>query len=443
MSRGALPALTGEPAHPARRPHPSRLFVEVTTRCNLRCAMCPRESPGQGIREGHMTAETFGRLAPAFPTLDALVLNGIGEPLLHPSLERFVEAGRRAMPDGGWIGFQTNGQLLGPRRAQALADAGVDRICISADAVSPELFGALRRGGRQDAIEAAAASLHEAALRRGRPIALGVEFVAMRDNLAQLPDLVRWAARNRFGFVIVTHMLPYAAETRDAAAFDTSTDRARAIFETWRARAAADGVDLSRYFDVFMKFRPSAADCRVVAYVRDMIADASAQGVTLSVERLLRADPALRCRVEDAFAHAAEIARAEGVALKLPAVAPMRARRCEFVEGGGAFASWDGGVHPCYFLWHGYTSHAGGVVKHVLPRASGNVNARDVLELWNETPSRTFRDEVLRYEFPFCYDCSVALCDYVQAGDASEDCHVGAVPCGACLWCTGVFQCLQ
>jgi putative metalloenzyme radical SAM/SPASM domain maturase len=439
----APPDVGDAPDHPARLPHPSRLFVEVTTRCNLRCAMCVKESSGQAIREGHLSRETFARLAPALPTLEALVLNGVGEPLLHPDLERFVEAGRRAMPDAAWIGFQTNGQLLGPRRAESLADAGVDRICISADAVSPELFRALRRGGRQDAIERAAAALHAAARRRGRPIALGVEFVAMRDNLGQLPDLVRWAARNRFGFVIVTHMLPYAEETRGSAAFDTSTDAALEIFRTWRERAAADGVDLARYFEVFMKFRPTPADRRVVETVREMVADASARGITLSVERLLRWDGELHRRVQDAFAGAAEVARAEGIALTLPAAQPARARRCEFVEGGGAFVSWDGGVHPCYFLWHGYTSHAGGVVKHVHPRSCGNVGERELLALWNDAAARAFRDEVRRYEFAFCYDCNVAPCDFVKPGDASGDCLLAAVPCGACLWATGVFRCLQ
>ncbi len=280
--------------HPARRPHPSRLFVEVTTRCNLRCSMCVKQSSGQAMREGHMSGETFARLAPALPHLDALVLNGIGEPLLHPDLERFVEVARRAMPEAGWVGFQTNGQLLGPRRAQSLAAAGIDRICISVDATSPEMFEALRGGGRHEAIEIAAASLHHAGRQRGRPIALGVEFVAMRDNLGQLPDLVRWAARNQLSFVIVTHMLPYADETRSAAAFDTNTDRALQLFREWKARAAADGVDLGRYFDVFMKFRTSPADERVIAYVREMIAHATALGVTLSVERLRASTTARR-----------------------------------------------------------------------------------------------------------------------------------------------------
>lgn len=432
-----------ERAPPARRPHPSRLFVEVTTRCNLRCAMCVKESAGQGIREGHLRAETFARLSPALRNLDALVLNGVGEPLLHPRLEDFVEAARREMPERGWIGFQTNGQLLGPRRAESLAVAGVDRICLSADAVSPELFRALRRGGRQEAVELAAASLHDAGRRRGRPIALGLEFVAMRDNLGQLPDLVRWAARNRFGFVIVTHMLPYAEETRSLAALDTNTDRALELFRTWRERAARDGVDLGRYFEVFMKFRPTAAEQRVIASVRELVAHASGQGLTLSLERLLRSDGALRRRVEEAFAEAAEVARAQGITLTLPSVVPAHARRCAFVEDGGAFVSWDGDVHPCYFLWHRYTSHAGGVVKHVEPRSYGNVAERDLLALWNEAPARAFRDAVLRYDFPRCYDCNLALCDYVKPGDSTGDCHLTTVPCGACLWSTGVFRCLQ
>jgi MoaA/NifB/PqqE/SkfB family radical SAM enzyme len=84
--------------HPALRPYPSKLFVEVTTRCNLRCAMCLKEARGKRMAEGDISRETFARLAPAFPRLDALILNGIGEPLLHPLLETFIEDARRAMP---------------------------------------------------------------------------------------------------------------------------------------------------------------------------------------------------------------------------------------------------------------------------------------------------------------------------------------------------------
>jgi putative metalloenzyme radical SAM/SPASM domain maturase len=426
-----------------QRPVPSKLFVEVTTRCNLHCAMCVKEAPGQRIAEGDMTRETYRRLAPAFPHLDAVILNGIGEPLLNPHLEEFVEAARRDVPAAGWVGFQTNGQLLVPRRARALASAGVDRVCISADAVSPDVFRALRRGGQHEAVERAAAALHAAAAQRGRPISVGVEFVAMRDNLDELPALLRWAAGAGVGFVIVTHMLPYSPEMAKAVAFDPATDRAVRLFQAWRDRGAAQGVDVGRYFEVFLKFSPTPAERRVVELVHAMLADASAQGITLHLARLLRHDPALSARAEAAFAEAREIAARARIELRLPASSPTRQRRCEFVESGGAFVSWDGEVHPCYFLWHRYSCHLSGLVKHVRPWSFGRVADRELAALWNDGAARAFREAVLRYDFPFCYDCSHALCDYVEDAASTQDCHLNPVPCAACLWCTGVFQCLQ
>ncbi len=428
---------------PALRPHPSKLFVEVTTRCNLRCAMCVKQAPGQGVVDGDMTDETFTRLAPALPQLEALVLNGIGESLLHPRLERYIEAAKRSMAPQAWVGFQTNGQLLGRERALSLVRAGVDRVCVSADAVAPEVFRELRKGGKHAAVETALGALDSAARQSGRTVSLGVEFVAMRSNVEQLPDLVRWSARNHVGFVIVTHMLPYDEGMAGAAAFDTNSDRALQLFREWKGRAAADGVDIDRYFQVFMKFRRSPDEERVVEYVAKMVEDASSQDVSLNVAQLLRCDEPMLRRVREVFDEAGEIARRENVDLRLPATSPTRDRRCDFVEDGSAFVSWDGDLHPCYFLWHRYRCYIGGAIKQVRPQSFGNLREQGVLDIWNGAAWRAFRDQARKYEFPSCHDCNVALCDYVQGEEFTQDCHVGTVPCPACLWCTGVFQCLR
>ena len=99
------------PGAPALRARPSKLFVETTTRCNLGCFMCVKQSCDHGIDEGEMSAATFAALEPALPGLEALILNGIGEPLLHPSLEEFVRKAKSLMPAHGWVGFQSNGLL--------------------------------------------------------------------------------------------------------------------------------------------------------------------------------------------------------------------------------------------------------------------------------------------------------------------------------------------
>jgi putative metalloenzyme radical SAM/SPASM domain maturase len=428
---------------PPRRAHPSKLFVELTTRCNLHCAMCVKYAPGQGLLEGDMTVETFERLIPAFPHLETLVLNGIGESLLHRGLEGFIAKAKAAMPAGSWVGFQTNGQLIGPRRAKALVEAGVDRIAISADAVSPDQLRSIHGGSRLAPIEAAAQSLHDNAEAQGRTISLGLEFVAMRDNLDQLPLLVRWAARFRFEFIIVSHLLAYDKSMADLAAFSPASDRALDVYRVWRARADEQGIDLRRFLESRNRFAPPAEDLRAIRLVEGMISDAKSRGISLRIDDLLTFDEGRLEATQAAFAEAASVADELGIELRLPTTVPTAGRRCEFVEEGSAFVSWDGNLHPCYFLWHPANCYLGGIAKTVRPMSFGNVNDAGILETWNDKPWRTFRGEVTRYDFPFCYDCNLAMCDYVEDGDFEQDCHLVQVPCAACLWCTGPFQCLR
>src|SRR4051812_5510610 len=107
-------------ALPALRGYPSKLFVETTSRCNMNCVMCAKQNQGSIIADGDLSLGTFTALKDAFPRLDALVLNGIGEPLLNSHLEQFIAQAKKWMPAGSWVGFQSNGLLLNNLRAIAL-----------------------------------------------------------------------------------------------------------------------------------------------------------------------------------------------------------------------------------------------------------------------------------------------------------------------------------
>ncbi len=428
----------------AANDHPAKLFVEVTTRCNLQCGMCVKQNGTGGISEGSMSAETFERLVPAFPHLDTLVLNGIGEPLLHPHLETFIARARSLLPEAASIGFQSNGMALTDERAVSLVEAGLDRICLSLDTVSDDSFRSIRSGGEMQGIVAAFESLNKARSRRGgRGLSIGIEFVLMRDNLADLPSAVRWAGRSGASFAIVTQLMPYQKDLVAQAAYDTNTTAAIAIYERWKAMALQEGLDIRRYPDTLTKVARTPQEERIEQLVEQMRKDAEEQGITLHVDRLLRRDEEWLASAERILDEARRVAREEGVELTLPGMAPRNTRKCEFVEGDSAFVSWDGNVHPCYFLWHRYDCHVGGVTKRVKPWVLGNLRDRDVLAIWNDAASRSFRERVLGYKFPFCFDCGFALCDYVSEEEFEQDCYIEPVPCGACLWCTGLFHCLQ
>jgi MoaA/NifB/PqqE/SkfB family radical SAM enzyme len=511
--------------------------------------------------EGDMSDETFSALKEAFPHLEALILNGVGEPLLDTRLEDFIRTAKGLMPAGSWIGFQSNGMLLNEARAVSLLEAGLDRLCISADALDPEIFRNIRRGGEEQGVERAIAALHAAKDCCGKPdFAIGLEFVLMRDNIRELPDLLRRTASLGASFAIVTHVLPYAESSGPLTAFESNMDGAVELFGEWREKAETEGLHIGDYFKVLWKYmrnpsdrelavflaelatvsagtegmekvrdimgsslpskqitiksfadtrrqlrhlfggdegwmdalerifealqddslrgesgvesaeslirswregleckEPKLADYLAVIWkysrtpkeqrlydlVEEMKVEARARGISLHLKNLMERDEEWAAELERVFAEAREVARETGISLSLPGTAPGSNRRCEFVEGGGAFISWNGNVHPCYFLWHQYGCHIFGRKKFVNAKSFGNVNDRGIGEVWNGPTFRAFREEVLAYDFPYCSNCNVVPCQYLMAEEFEQDCYGNTVPCGDCFWCMGMFHCLS
>lgn len=428
---------------PALMEHPSKLFVETTSRCNLNCFMCVKQTDEGCVEEGDLTTKLFRALEPAFPHLEALILNGVGEPLLNRHLEDFILRGKELMSANGWTGFQTNGLLLDQDRALSLTAAGLDRICLSVDAVSPATFRKVREGGELSAIDRAFSALSEAReTTGGRGPEVGVEFVLMRDNLHELPSTLQWAAERGASFAIVTHMLPYDEEHASQRAYNTCTDAAIDLFNYWLKEADNAGVDIRRYYDVIWKYSKTPEERQIVQFVDRLKADAEECRIFLDLKKLIHLDRSWLNEVSGVFDQARQVAKKEGLDLRLPEVVPEHDRTCHFIEDGGVFVTWDGGIHPCYFLWHRYNCFASGWSQLVKPKVFGNLAERGVLEIWNDRDFRSFRENVLSYDHPYCSSCSVAPCDYVQTEEFEHDCHIKEEPCGSCLWCMGLFQCL-
>jgi cyclic pyranopterin phosphate synthase len=121
------------------------LRISVTDRCNFRCVYCmPRSVFGAAYqfleRKELLSFEEIERVARAFVAngVTKLRLTG-GEPLVRRQLEALIE--QLANIDGVTdLSLTTNGALLTARRAQQLADAGLDRITVSLDSLDDLLF---------------------------------------------------------------------------------------------------------------------------------------------------------------------------------------------------------------------------------------------------------------------------------------------------------------
>ena len=234
---------------------PRELQLEVTAACNLRCRMClVRYRPPVNRVAGSMSFDTFRVLVDDLPDLEKLTLQGLGEPLLNPDLLAMV---RYASARGVRVGFNSNGTLLTERKAEQLIDAGLDWLHVSVDGARRETYAYVRGRDELDRVARHAAGLARVKERLGgdRPT-LSVVFVAMRTNVAELPDLVRLTASWGIPTLRVQNLSHDFSDTQCDTGFDdirafTSTqalwagDRgARDVFDEARRVAHETGVDL-------------------------------------------------------------------------------------------------------------------------------------------------------------------------------------------------------
>lgn len=167
----------------------SYLRISVTDRCNLRCLYC---LPASGVRwlprEDVLRFEEIREVVQRAASLGVthVRLTG-GEPLVREDLGDLV-AMLAAVPNLEDLSLTTNGVLL-TRHANTLARAGLRRVNISLDTLSPERFRAITRFGSVEEVQAGI----EAALAAGlSPVKLNV--VVMRGvNDDEIVDLARLA----------------------------------------------------------------------------------------------------------------------------------------------------------------------------------------------------------------------------------------------------------
>src|SRR6478672_13785149 len=123
----------------------SDLRVSVTDRCNFRCQYC---MPADGLpwleRSALLTFEEIERLVRVFASLgvDELRLTG-GEPLVRREFPRLVSM-LAAVPGLRDLSLTTNGYLL-ERDADALVEAGIDRVNVSIDSLARDRFFEITR----------------------------------------------------------------------------------------------------------------------------------------------------------------------------------------------------------------------------------------------------------------------------------------------------------
>ncbi|MGB9692483.1 MAG: radical SAM/SPASM domain-containing protein [Candidatus Sumerlaeaceae bacterium] len=186
-------------------PLPKYAWVPATFRCNLRCRTCSvrNSPPGQDITD-ELIDQIFSAVG---DSLEVVNVTGVGEPLFArtwPHLrQRIRERPYRRME------IVTNGMLLTEEEVRDMMQADHPTILVvSIDGATKETFEFIRDRAKWERLVATMEMI--ARLRRelqpGPLFSLGVDFVAVKDNIAELPHLIPKLAEWGVDLVIVIEM---------------------------------------------------------------------------------------------------------------------------------------------------------------------------------------------------------------------------------------------
>jgi len=218
---------------------PAYLTVDTTWHCNLACPRCFREfMPGNPNTIPDMSrAHVEEMIATLFPVAETINLSSVGEPLLSPHLETILEACRRHVVA---LSLTTNGTALGrPGLLERLGPL-LHRIEVSIDSLRPDVFAWLRAGTSLEVVLGNLRALGE--LRRGRPhprFGLGVSMTLFRENLAEVPEMLKLVAEVGGSFLKAEIGVILGAKD-----VDSSILRCPEAYERVRARAGRQAAAL-------------------------------------------------------------------------------------------------------------------------------------------------------------------------------------------------------
>lgn len=181
--------ITGNPNHAGM---PLSISFEPTTSCNLRCPECPSGlrsfSRPTGMLQEELFKQTIDELA---PTLNYLVFYFQGEPYLN---KNFLELVQYASSKKIYTATSTNAHYLTDDAAKKTIESGLDRLIISIDGTTQEVYEQYRVGGNlEKVIEGAKRMVEWKRKLKSKTPHIIFQFLVVKPNEHQMKDVKKLA----------------------------------------------------------------------------------------------------------------------------------------------------------------------------------------------------------------------------------------------------------
>jgi len=423
---------------------PKIVQVEVTNKCNFSCTYCVRGF--WAVEEREMDLFLFKKLSSGLQDVDKVALFGFGEPLTHRDFVEMVALARKGIRDDGKIVFSTNGSLLDRKIADRLVkEIGVNKVSFSLDTPDLSKLAKLRIGAQDGKIVENLRYLAKIKKESKVPLSLAIEVVLLRDNLEDLPELVKFSAEHAVDSITVTNVVAYSRELAERQLCTTASRRTYEIAKDilsqgWKIihDSAAHVYSISH----------TGRDTRDSADLYlDLWSRAGREGYWINLPLLMEEEKKIETieKAEGVFRQCERVARKEGIVLELPNLfADSLSRYCPYVENDATMVRVDGSVVPCQEFAYDHKEYVNFHLKDVVSLVFGNVRDQPLEKIWNSEGYIKFRQSRNRLTdaIPWCGDCvySTSNCFYVRSNHA--DCQTVLNSCSECLYSAQIAKCV-
>lgn len=171
---------------------PLSVALEPTTSCNLRCPECPSGLRAFTRPTGMLKQDFFrNTIDQLHKDIFYLIFYFQGEPYLNPG---FLDMVQYASKKGMYTATSTNGHYLNDENARRTIESGLDRLIISIDGTTQEVYQQYRVGGKLEKVLEGARNIvkWKKALKSKTPFVF-FQFLVVKPNEHQLEEVKQLA----------------------------------------------------------------------------------------------------------------------------------------------------------------------------------------------------------------------------------------------------------
>ena len=171
---------------------PMTISIEPTTACNLRCPECPSGLRSFNRETGNLKEDFFRKtIDDLYKDLIYLIFYFQGEPYINP---KFLDMVRYASKKGIYTITSTNGHFLNDENARKTIESGLDRMIISVDGTTQDVYENYRIEGKLEAVLQGARNVikWKKELKSATPHVI-FQFLVVKPNEHQIPEIYRLA----------------------------------------------------------------------------------------------------------------------------------------------------------------------------------------------------------------------------------------------------------